>query len=551
MSPPDSQAAVADPRPVAASSPLAALRHSTYRTMWIAQMFSNFGSLVQAVGAAWLMTELVHTPDWVAAVQAATSLPLVLFSALGGAVADLWERRIAMMAAQCWMLVSATVLAAMTAMGEATPILLLVMTFALSTGQAFSGPAWQASVSQLVPRIDLPAAIALGSMGFNLARSLGPALGGLIVVVAGAEGAFLFNACSFIGVLIGLVMWPKAVDKRSLPREHLFYAVVTGVRYVSAAPGIRAVMVRSFAFNLHSSAILALLPLIAKDSLNGGPFMFGILLGAFGAGAVIGGIFSVRLRTTAGTERLLQVSAIAYGIGTAVVGSVPWIWLDVVMLMAAGAAWLMNNSSLNFTVQMLAPNWVKGRSLSIYQTAMFGGTALGSWVWGHVATAYGLPTTLVAAGIVGVGTAVLALWFRAPLVDNIDLTPVDPVPIPDLAIALNPDSGPILVTVEYEVPPEKAAAFVTAMREIRRIRRRDGATGWTLYQDVSQPRRWLESYMLPTWTDLLRLRERRTFADNAAFARARAFHVGTAAPAVTRLLMQAPAHRISRSVSVH
>jgi MFS family permease len=547
MSPPDSNAgAVTESRP-ASSSPLAVLRHKTYRTLWVAQMFSNFGSLVQAVGAAWLMTELVASPDWVAAVQAATTLPLVLFSMLGGAVADLWERRLAMMAAQGWMLISAVVLAVMTAMGEASPVLLLVMTFALGTGQAFSGPAWQASVGQLVPRVDLPAAIALGSMGFNLARSLGPALGGLIVTLSGAEGAFLFNAGSFIGMLVCLLLWPRAAEQRGLPREHLFYAVVTGARYVSGALGIRSVMVRSFGFNLHSSALLALLPLVAKDSLQGGPFTYGILLGSFGFGAVIGGVFSVRLRSHAGTEKMLLASTIVYGVGTVVVGTEPWIVVDMLVLMACGASWLMNNSSLNVTVQLLAPNWVKARTLAIYQTAMFAGVALGSWAWGYIATLYGVPMALVGAGVFGLATLALALRFRAPVVENIDLTPVDPLPMPDLGVDLGPESGPMLVTVEYDVAPERAGGFVTAMREIRRIRRRDGAVGWTLYQDVVKPRRWVESYMLPTWTDLLRLRERRTAADNDAFARARAFHAGATPPAISRLLMQAPAHRISRT----
>ena len=485
--------------------------------------------------------------DWVAAVQAAISLPIVLFSVLGGAIADLWERRLVMMVAQCWMLLAAAVLALLTALSDATPVSLLVMTFALGAGQAFSNPAWQASVGQLVPRNVLPAAIVLGSMGFNLARSLGPALGGFIVAMGGAAAAFLFNAFSYVSVIVGLALWPRNEDKRSLPREHLFYAMVAGLRYVSAAPGIRAVMTRSCGFAMHSGAVLALLPLVAKQSLGGGPVTYGLLFGAFGVGAILGGFFSVRLRGQAGSERLLLASTTACSLATAIIGISPWIVLDIPALMVAGACWILSNSTFNFTVQMLAPNWVKARTLSIYQTSQFLGIVLGSWLWGHVATAFGIPVALVATGVFGLATLALVVRFPAPAVDNVDLTPADPLPAPDLALDLSPESGPIQIAVEYDIPPERGEAFQTAMREIRRIRRRDGAVGWSLYQDLNRPRRWVESYVAPTWADFLRMRERRTISDSQAFARVRAFHAGPGAPPVSRLLLQAPAHRISRA----
>lgn len=548
MSPPDSPATAAvQSRPVASASPLVALRNGTYRTMWLAQLVASFGNLVQGVGAAWLMTELVGSPDWVAAVQAAVTLPMVMLAMVGGAVADLWDRRVAMLAAQAWMLTTATVLALMTGLGHMTPVILLVMTFALGCGQAFMNPAWQASISQLVPRVDLPAAIALGSMGFNFARTVGPALGGFIVATVGAEGAFMFNALSFLGVILALVFWERQNAKPSLPREQLFYAIVTGLRYVSAAPGIRAVMARSFGFNLFSGGLLALLPLVAKEQLAGGPFTYGLLLGAFGAGGVIGGVFSVQLRNNAGTEKLLVGSTVIYALATAVVGISPWIVLDMAVLMAGGASWLMCNSSINFTVQMLAPNWVKARTLSIYQTSMFGGTMVGSWLWGHVATASSVPYALVAAGFFGLVTPVLALRFRAPSVENVDLTPADLGPMPAAALELTPGSGPLLISIEYEIAAERVAQFIAAMREVRRIRRRDGAVGWRLYQDVVNPRQWTESYELPTWTDLLRLRERRLAADVLAIGKARDCHAGAAPPVIRRMLMQAPAHRISRT----
>ncbi|HEY0524815.1 MAG TPA: MFS transporter [Stellaceae bacterium] len=385
-----------------ASSTLAPLRHPLFRAVWLTNLVSNFGTWMQSVGAAWLMTAIAPSPDMVALVQASASLPILLFSLVAGALADLHDRRRLLLLAQSWMLAIAALLALVTWLGWITPWLLLALTFALGVGSALNGPAWQASVGEFVPRAELAPAITLNSVGFNIARAVGPALGGVIVAAAGAEIAFLLNALSYIGLIVVLARWKRAVDaapQRKRGRQRLGQALIEGARYAAETPPVRALLVRALAFGVGAGAIWALLPLVAKQDLGGGPFMYGVLLGALGIGAVAGAFAIGRLRTLLSAEAVVSTGTLSFALATLALGAagglVP---VALAALLVAGAAWLGTLSSFNVAVQTTAPGWVMGRALAVYQMTAFGGLAFGSWLWGGIATAMSVHAALLIAG---------------------------------------------------------------------------------------------------------------------------------------------------------
>jgi MFS family permease len=393
-------------QPLEASSTLAPLRHPLFRAVWLSNLVSNFGTWMQSVGAAWLMTAIAPSPDMVALVQASSSLPILLFSLVAGALADLHDRRRLLILAQSWMLAAAVLLALVTWLGWMTPWLLLALTFALGVGSALNGPAWQASVSEFVPRPELAAAITLNSIGFNIARSAGPALGGIVVAAAGAESAFLLNAASYVGLIVVLARWHRPADatrqerpRQERQREPLGRAMLNGMRYAAETPPVRALLVRALAFGVGAGAIWALLPLVAKHDLGGGPFTYGVLLGALGVGAVAGAFAIGRLRARLSAEAMTSAGTLAFALATLALGAagavVP---VALLALLVAGAAWLGTLSSFNVAVQTTAPAWIKGRALAVYQMTAFGGLAFGSWLWGALATATSVSAALLAAG---------------------------------------------------------------------------------------------------------------------------------------------------------
>lgn len=529
------------PAPRVARSALAPLRRPVFRAIWIGALVSNIGTWVQSVGAAWLMTSIAPSPDWVALVQATTALPTLVFSLIAGAVADMWDRRALMIGSQSWMLLVAAMLATLTFLGFITPGLLLVLTFALGAGNAFNAPAWQASVGDMVPREELPSAVAMNAAGFNIARSIGPAVGGAIVAAAGAAAAFLFNALSYFGLIAAVLSWkrPAAATSR-LPRERLFGAITAGLRYAAQTPSILRVLVRSWSFGFGASAVWALLPLIARHNLGGGPLTFGALLGALGIGAVLGAAFIGHARTWLGTEGLVNLATAAFAATTLAVGLVMWLPTVFFMLVIGGAAWLAAMSTFNVSVQIAAAVWVKARALSIYQMSAFGGMAVGSWLWGLVAADAGVATALVIAGGVMLASLLLHFRFRMPDLEQLDARPAQALPIPHVAVAFEEMSGPVLVTVEYMIDPADVVPFTRVMRELRRIRRRDGATRWGLYQDVERPERWVEAFAVGSWAEHLRQHGRGTMADRMVIERARAFHRGTEPPHVSHMIRRHP-----------
>ena len=505
-----------------------------FRAVWIASLVSNFGGLIQSVGASWMMTSLSGSPQMIALVQASTSLPIMLLSLWAGAVADNLDRRRVMLAAQSFMLVASALLALGGWTGLLTPWLLLAFTFLIGCGTALNGPAWQASVGDMVPRSMLPSAVALNSMGFNVARSLGPAIGGAIVAAAGAAAAFLINAVSYVGLIAVLARWRPDLPPARLPRERIGVAMVAGIRYVRLSPPIRTVLVRAALFGFAASAVPALMPLVARDIVGGGPLTYGLLLGGFGVGAVGGALGSRWLRERLSTENLVRVATPALALGAAATAATGWLALTLVALALCGAGWVVALSTFNVSVQMASPRWVVGRALALYQMAAFGGMAGGSWAFGMIADARGVEIALLAAAAIQMLSIPAGLIWRLPAVSQLNLDPRDTWQEPRTAVPVEPRSGPIVITIEHRIAEADVPAFLAAMAERRRIRRRDGARHWALLRDLGDPELWIERYHVATWLDYVRHNQRRTHADDANSEALRRLRIGGSEPVVHR-----------------
>jgi MFS family permease len=518
------------------TSSLSPFQHRIFLSVWVASLASNFGGLIQSVGAAWLMTSIGASADLIALVQASTTLPIMLFSLMAGAIADNFDRRQLMLASQVFLLAVSVALTLCAYYSLVTPWLLLGFTFLVGCGTAFNGPAWQSLVGEMVPRPDLPAAIALNSMGFNIARSVGPALGGIIVATVGAFAAFAVNAVSYLGLIIVLARWRPVRPPRTLPPEALGSAMAAGIRYVAMSPSLSVVLLRGAVFGVAAIAVQELMPLIARDLIQGGPLTYGLLLGAFGIDAVGGALLSTHLRQAMSFEALVRMAFLGFAVCAAVTGLSPFILLTVVAMALGGASWVLALASFNSTVQLSSPRWVVGRALALYQMATFGGMALGSWVWGVAAERLGTADALlIAAGVLLAGAA-LGLRLPLPELKALNLDPLNRWTEPNIAVDIVPRSGPVVITIEYMIRAADVVAFLAVMAERRRIRRRDGARHWTLLRDLENPEVWIERYHNPTWLDYVRHNQRITQADAAVGERLRELHQGPGRPRVQRMI---------------
>jgi MFS family permease len=518
------------------ASTYAPFRHANFRTLWIATLVSNLGGLIQGVGAGWMMTTISDQHSMVALVQGATTLPIMLFSLASGALADNFDRRRIMLSAQVMMMVVSVALAAFAYLGWITPWLLLSFTFLLGCGTALHNPPWQASMGDIVPRADLPAAVTLNSMGFNLMRSVGPAVGGVIVATAGVAAAFLANAVSYITLIAALWRWKPVYPPRNLPRESFVSAMSAGLRYVSMSPNLLTVMLRACLFGMAAVSSLALLPLVARELVSGGALTYGGLLGAFGVGAIIGGIINGRVREGLSNEWIVRLACIGFGLSNVLLGFSSNVWLSLMLLLPAGACWVLALSLFNVTVQLSTPRWVVARALSLYQTATFGGMAVGSWVWGAAADAYGVEVALLGSGVVLIASVSVGLLYRLPEFGSLNLDPLDQFREPDLRLDLKARSGPIMIMIDYTIAQEDIPAFLAAMSARRRIRIRDGAKQWVLLRDLENPETWTESYHVPTWVEYLRHNQRRTQADAEVTEALNKLHQGPERPRVHRMI---------------
>ncbi len=504
----------------------APLASKVFRALWIAQLVSNLGTWMQTVGAQWVLVDNPNAATLVSLVQTATTLPVMLLAVPSGVLADLVDRRRLLIAAQSTMAGFAALLAVLTATGHTTPAVLLLLLFVLGCGQALTGPAWQAIQPDLVPRNQIPAAAALGSMGMNIGRAVGPALAGALVAISGPSWVFALNALSFTGILVVLVRWRRPTADRELPTERPIAALQAGLRYIQASPAVRRVLVRCLLFVGPGSALWALLPVVAHDRLGLSSSGYGLLLGALGLGAIIGATQLARLRKSLRPTGLLAVGAIAFGLATLAAAQLRNEVVVLVLLVLGGLGWITAMSTLNATMQLLLPGWVRARGLSVYLLVFMGGQALGSLLWGLVAGWFGMESALLAAAALLALCAVSTRWLPVK-VASVDTTPSAHWPEPTLVFEPAPTDGPVLVLETYKVPEELAPDFVRAMSRVGRSRQRTGAMEWRLFRDVGSTDRYIEAFVVRSWAEhMLQHQLRLTAQDQAAEARVAQFTIG-------------------------
>lgn len=518
------------------ASPLRLFQNAPFRALWTATLASNLGGLIQAVGAGWMMTSIATSSDMVALVQASTTLPIMLFSLPAGALADGLDRRKIMLTAQVFMLIVSVALTVCAYTDVLTPWLLLGFTFLIGCGTALHNPSWQSSMGDIVPRDDLPSAVLVNSMGFNLMRSVGPAIGGAVVAAIGAAAAFAINAFSYVILIIALIRWKPLRAAPTLPREAFAPAVAAGLRYVAMSPNLVKVMFRGFLFGLTAISVLALLPLVARNLLGGSALTYGIMLGCFGFGAIGGAFASGPLRDRYSNETIVRAAFLIFAAAVVVLGLSREIWLSCLTLLFCGACWVMALSLFNATVQLSTPRWVVGRALSLYQTATFGGMAGGSWLWGTIADSHGSDRALMISGAWLVLGALVGLRLPLPQFEGTNFDPLDRFSEPQLRLDLKYRSGPIMIMVDYDIAQENVPAFLAAMAARRRIRIRDGARQWALLRDLENPDIWTETYHVATWIEYVRHNQRRTKSDAESAERLRALHKGAKPPHVHRMI---------------
>ena len=489
-------------------------RNVLFRYVWIATLFSNLGTSIQAVGASWLMTSLTDSFQIVALLQAAASLPIMLFALIGGALADSLDRRRVLLASQYFMIAVSIVMSVLSWLGLMTPWLLLLLTFLLGVGIAINNPTWQASTGDLVPREDLARAVAMNSIGFNLSRSFGPAIGGIIVATAGPTSAFALNVISFALLVHALHGWrSEPPGETALPAEKTVPALLTGLRFVSMSGETLLVLLRSFLFTFAAIAVLALLPVVSVYQLGGGALTYGAMLASYGVGAVGGALASRPLLDRLAPETVIRLAFLCFSAGTVGTGFSGQPWLTAASLVFCGAAWVMSMSLFNSTIQLNTPRWVVGRALSVFQTVTFGGMALGSWLWGYVAQAGGIDVSHgFAAALLLVGAAV-GLRYALPKQASVAPDSHAPWLEPTTVMPIDGQDGEIWVQVIYTVDPDRTDAFLAAMSKRSLARRRNGARGWALLQELDNPNCWHESYRTPTWIEYVRHNRRRTRED--------------------------------------
>lgn len=522
-------------------SPWAPFRHKMFTLLWLAIVVSNVGTWMHDLSAGWLMATLTPSPLLVASVQAATTLPVFLFALPAGALADIIDRRRLLLSVKITLTFVAIAMSVSVYLGLMNPWLLLAFTLMMGTGAAFIAPAWQAIVPQLVPRSELQQAIALNSVGINVSRAIGPAVGGLVIATVGLWAPFMLNALSFIFV-IGVLLWWKtgSGEARALPAERFTGAVRAGLRYTRESGPVRNTLYRAIGFFLFATCYWALLPLIARDLLKGGPAYYGLLLAAIGLGAVLAALGLPRLKKVMEANKI-----VALGSGGTVLVLIIFALSSnqeagLFASLLAGASWLAVLSSLNVSTQLALPEWVRARGLSMLLMVYFGAMAGGSLIWGNIAGQIGVPNTLLIAAA-GAALAIPATWRWKIIADpNIDLTPSFHWPVPVMASEIEEDRGPVMVTVEYQIDPKNRQAFQNAMEDYGNTRRRDGAFSWGLFEDVSKPGYFLEYFLVESWLEHQRQHHRVTEADLEIENNVMQYHLGDNRPLARHLIAPAP-----------
>ncbi|WP_078900952.1 MFS transporter [Actinacidiphila yeochonensis] len=506
----------------------APLRLRTFRSLWLAQLGSNVGTWMQTVGAQWMLVHQPNAPTLTSLVQAASLLPVLFLSLPAGVLADVLDRRRLLIWLSVGMTAVSAALAALTAAGLTTPSVLIALVFLLGCGSALTGPGWQAVQPELVPRGQIPAAAALGSLNVNLARAVGPALAGVIVAVTGPDVVFAINAVSFLGVVGALTAWHRADPRGAGAPERIRPALAAGTRYVRNAPGVRRLLLRAGLFVVPASALWGLLPVVSSTRLGLGAGGYGLLLGALGLGAIAGAVTVKRVRAAVGRNLLLALSGCAFAAGSAAAALVTQPVVVAVLLVLTGVGWLYALSTLNTTLQLALPAWVRARGLAVYLMVFMGGQGVGTLLWGLLAQAAGIrPTLLAATALLLLSSLSLALWPVHARTGTLERDAVAPWPEPMLAFDEEPGGGPVLVEIDYEVAADRTADFRAAMAALSVSRRRTGAVHWSLYRDAERENVWVEIFEVPSWQEhLLQHDGRLTGYDAELVERARSLAAG-------------------------
>ena len=492
----------------AESSPWAPLAHRAFRWLWFGVLLSYLGTWMQTVGAQWLLVDAPNAATLVSLVQAANTIPVMLLALPGGVLADSFDRRWLLFTVQAYFFIVGICLTVLTAIGYMPPSLLLAFTFALAIGAAVQLPTWQSTIPELVPRSDLRAATRLEGVSVNLARAAGPALAGVVIAGFGVAPVFALNALSVVFLAVALLFWRRRPGSE-MQRERFVPALRAGGRYVSYSPVTRRLLLRVVLFVAPGMALWALLPLIASRELHLGAAGYGALFAALGAGAIIAVLILARLRRRLSTNGLLTPAALIFSAALVIIVLTNNFFVALTILVFSGLAWTAVLSTLNAELQVFLPVWVRARGLAVYMITFTGSMAVGSLIWGVVAQGLGLRITyFIAAGVMVAGV-VAGLFWRVPEIGHLDREPAIYWPEPRLAIDPEPESGPVLVTVEYTVAADRQAAFLEIMDHLRQSRRRTGATRWGLYRDGDQTNRFLELFTVPSWDEHLRQHEGR------------------------------------------
>jgi MFS family permease len=520
--------------PMRLPAALEPMRSPVYRGLWFAWLAANMTMWMNDVAAAWLMTTLTTSPVMVALVQTASTLPVFLLGVPSGALADILDRRLYFAATQLWVSVTALVLAALSLAGALTAPLLLALTFVNGVGLAMRLPVFAAVVPQVVPRAQLPTALALSGISMNLSRVVGPVLAGALIAAASPALVFVLNVVFSALAFVLILRWRSMPRTSALPGERFVGAMRVGINFAWQSPRLKGVMLRSSLFFLQAAALTSLLPLVARGLHGGGPATFTLLLSCLGAGAILAALLFPRWRTRWGRDHFVRGGTLAHALMAALIVGVPELWVAVPAMVVVGMAWLTVANSLSVAAQSVLPDWVRARGMAIYQMSLMGGAAFGGLLWGQVAGLAGVEAAVLASA--GLGAVI---WFvtRRHAVDagpDLDYSPAPTNPRPEPAIAVEPDEGPVMVTFEYLIDPARADEFAAVMQRTRGARLRQGALSWGLFRDTAHPGRYVEYFVDENWLEHQRRLERFTAFDAELRAQRLAFHLGAEPPKMQR-----------------
>jgi len=537
--PPSEQEADGPALPAAAFAPLA---DPVFRTLWVVWFTANVCMSMNDVAAAWLMTSLTTSPVMVALVQTAATLPVFLLGLPSGALADILDRRRYFVVTQFWVAATALLLCLAIVSDAINPTLLLLLVFVNGIGLAMRWPVYSAIVPGLVPRVQLPAALALNGLAMNASRIAGPVLAGALIAGAGTAWVFVVNAV--LSVIAGFLIlrWKTVEEPSALPGERFLGAMRVGVQYVRQSAAMRAVLVRVMNFFGQSTALIALLPLVARGMHGGSAGTYTLLFASLGFGAILSVFMLPHMRHRRTRDELIRDGSVVQAAAMIAAGFAPNVYVAVPVMVVAGMAWLTVANSISIAAQLALPNWVRARGMSTFQVALMGGAGAGAALWGQVAALTDVRTSLAVAAVTGVAALWLTRGYKVEGGAEEDLTPSQSWKAPVTALPVEPDAGPVMTTIEYRIDPARADEFRAVMQESRRSRLRQGALSWELFRDTNDPGRYLEYFVDESWVEHLRRFDRVTAADVALRARRLAFHLGEQPPVVTRYIAEPVRH---------